>query len=199
MYLLYNGFFDRLRKFYFSKILRSCHLPGGAKVLDYGCGPGDLLLVARALGLAATGIDASPRSVELAKKRGLDVILGDENLFDPKKDQFDVIVMQSVVEHIPDPMAVITKLSELLKPGGQMIVSAPTPGPYFWDDPTHIRPSTPKSLRTLGEIAGLKVERVSYVFSFLLGFTLRSSIIYRLMNLLPLPLGSNLVAFYEKR
>lgn len=80
-----------------------------------------------------------------------------------------------------------------------MVISAPTPGPHFWDDPTHVRPFTPASMQTLGELLELKTERVTYVFSFLLDLSLSASFIYKLMNITSLALGSNLVAFYRKK
>lgn len=198
MYLVYGGLFDRLRKTYFKKVLLSCALTEHSRVLDYGCGPGDFLVVANAMGIDALGVDAFPRSVELARARGLNVELCDGTTFDWPPDHFDAIILQSVIEHLSDPVTVIRHLVEFLKPGGRLIVSAPTPGAHFWDDPTHVRPYTPQAFLTIGELAGLKVEKVSYVFSFLLGFSLTSSFVFKLMNLFPMSLGSNIVAFYRK-
>ncbi len=112
--------------------------------------------------------------------------------------RFDVIVLQSVIEHTSEPLRLLQKLSTHLNPGGIMLVSAPTPGSHFWDDPTHIRPYTPASLQTLGELLELECDSVNYVFSFLLGLKLRNSIFYKVMNLFPFPMGSNLIAVYKK-
>ena len=38
---------------------------------------------------------------------------------------------------------------------------------------------------------------INYVFSFLLGFRLRSSLIYKLLNLLPFPVGTNLIGIFR--
>jgi 2-polyprenyl-3-methyl-5-hydroxy-6-metoxy-1,4-benzoquinol methylase len=198
MYLVYDGLFDRIRKVYFKKVIRTCGLSKQSKVLDFGCGPGDFLFVANAMGIDASGVDAFPRSVELARARGLNVALYDEATIDWPHEYFDTIILQSVIEHIDDPISVIRRLTVFLKYGGFLVVSAPTPGAHFWDDPTHIRPYTPQALRTFGELVELKVEGVSYVFSYLLGFSISNAIVYKLMNLLPLSLGSNIVAFYRK-
>lgn len=198
MYLVYSGWFEKIRNSYFRKMLKACRLSHGARVLDYGCGPGDMLLVARDMGFEPEGIDAFPRSVEIARSRGLNVALGDASSLDYAENLFDAIVLQSVIEHIHDPLLTLEKLSGMLRPGGVLVVSAPTPCSSFWDDPTHIRPYTPVSLKTLGELLGLEVGYVSYVFSFLLGIELSNSLIYKIMNVVPFPLGSNLIAIYRK-
>jgi len=111
---------------------------------------------------------------------------------------FHVLFMQSVIEHLKDPVEAVSALARFVKPGGRIILSAPTPENSFWDDPTHVRPYTPKSLLSLGEICGLEVEHLTYVFAFLLGLQLRSPLFYRLLNLFPFPLGSNLLCVYRK-
>jgi 2-polyprenyl-3-methyl-5-hydroxy-6-metoxy-1,4-benzoquinol methylase len=198
MYLTYGGSFGRIRGLYFRKIIERLALAPGANVLDYGCGPGDFLLAARELGVEATGIDASPRSVRLAEQRGLHVLLGETAELLARPERYDAIVVQSVLEHVPDGVQLVTELSSLLVPGGMLVLSAPTPGPYFWDDPTHVRPYTPRSFSIVAEIAGLRPQYVGYVFGFLLGIELRASVFFRIMNAIPVSLGSNLVAFLRK-
>ena len=198
MYLVYDGWFDRIRKLYFKKIILRSNLSPQSKILDFGCGPGDFMLVAQEMGIQADGVDAFPRSVELARARGLNVTLGDEREMGYPTKHFDAIFLQSVVEHLANPLEVLGRLLEYLKPGGLLIISAPTPCSQFWDDPTHVRPFTPKSFKVLGEVLGVTCELNTYVFSFLMGIPLTSAIFYKLMNILPLSLGSNLVAFYRK-
>jgi SAM-dependent methyltransferase len=198
MYLKYSGFFNLLRKRYFKKILISCNLKPSGRVLDYGCGPGDLLIVAKEIGVDAVGIDSSPRSTEIAYSRGLKVYLADEKSLTYPINSFDAIILQSVIEHLDKPIETLKTLKQFLRPGGVLVLSAPTPGPHFWDDPTHVRPFTPASMHTLGELLELKTERVTYVFAFLLGFTCSAAFIFKLMNISSLALGSNLVAFYRK-
>jgi 2-polyprenyl-3-methyl-5-hydroxy-6-metoxy-1,4-benzoquinol methylase len=198
MYLTYGGTFGRIRALYFRKILERLALDAHAKVLDYGCGPGDFLLVARSQGIAATGIDASPRSVRLAAERGLNVICGETAELLARPERYDAILVQSVLEHALDGVKLVTDLRDLLVPGGVLVLSAPTPGSYFWDDPTHVRPYTPKSFSILAEIAAMKCEYLGYVFSFLLGTEIRASIFFRLLNAVPASLGSNIVAFFRK-
>lgn len=198
MYLKYTGFFDLIRKYYFRKILITCELKPNSRVLDYGCGPGDLLIVAKGMGIDAIGIDSSARSVKIAHSRGLKVTLADEKSVNYPANSFDVIILQSVIEHLDKPIDTLNMLRPLLRSEGLLILSAPTPGPHFWDDPTHVRPFTPASMHTLGELLDLKIERVTYVWSFLLGFNFSAALIFKLMNISSVALGSNLVAVYRK-
>ncbi len=199
MYLLYNGLFDKIRRSYFRKVLQKFVTTPGARLLDYGCGPGDMLMVCNDAGIDAIGIDNSKRSVELARSRGVEAVLGDIDSISPELTGFDAVFVQSVLEHVPDPVSLTERLSQRLKENGVLILSAPTPGPFFWDDPTHVRPYTPKSFSTLSEICGLEIVEINYVFSFLLGFRTTSSFFYRILNLQPVSLGSNLIAVYRKR
>lgn len=199
MYLLYSGLFDKIRRNYFRRVIHKFVTSPGARLLDYGCGPGDMLLVCNSMGVDAIGIDNSKRSVELAQSRGVAAVLGDIDSLPPEMTGFDAIFVQSVIEHVSDPVSLTQRLSDRLKENGVLILSAPTPGPFFWDDPTHVRPYTPKSFQTLSEICGLEIIEINYVFSFLLGFRTSFSLFYRLLNLQPISLGSNLIAVYRKR
>ncbi len=198
MYLEYEGTFARIRRRYFRKIIGRLKEHGCSNLLDYGCGPGDVLLLSNEAGLPATGIDSFPRSVAMAESRGLHVILGDERSEELKAASFDAILLQSVLEHVHDPVALLHRLEEKLTPGGILVLSAPTPCSDFWNDPTHVRPFTPRSFRILGEILGLEVMEVNYVFSYLLGLRLEAPAVYKFLNFIPVALGSNLIAFYRK-
>ena len=198
MYLNYSGTLSRLRHAYFKKLILRLSLPDGAKVLDYGCGPGDFIEIAKLANLDVFGADNSDRSILLAKRRGIDVFKGDSSDLLSRPERYDAIVVQSVLEHVRDPLELVSNLVQILKPGGLLVLSAPTPGPFFWDDPTHVRPHTPKSLALIGEIAGLKREYLGYVFAFLLGVEISSPVFFQLLNVLPASLGSNLVAFLRR-
>ncbi|MCU0228446.1 MAG: class I SAM-dependent methyltransferase [Bryobacterales bacterium] len=198
MYLEYSGIFGRIRRRYFTKVIQQLQQHGCRRLLDYGCGPGDVIQLCQDLGLPAVGIDNSTRSVELAKRRGLQVLLGDASAPALREEKFDAIFLQSVIEHIPDATAELSKLVAMLPPGGLLVLSAPTPCADFWNDPTHVRPFTPRSFRILGELLGMEAIEINYVFSYLLGVRLESALWYKMINLVPAPLGSNLVGVYRK-
>jgi SAM-dependent methyltransferase len=90
---------------FFREILSLVHpfsRPPG-RLLDVGCGVGLLLQTAREAGWTPVGVDISPWPVEYARSRKLEAHLGElsEDRFEP--ESFDVIVLNHVVEHVPDP------------------------------------------------------------------------------------------------
>jgi 2-polyprenyl-3-methyl-5-hydroxy-6-metoxy-1,4-benzoquinol methylase len=198
MYLEYKGFFNRIRQNYFTKVIKQLQQLGCTRLLDFGCGPGDVLQRCEVLGLSALGIDNSPRSVALAQQRGLSVLLGGADYSALSQEKFDAIFIQSVIEHLQDPCGQLKSLVDLLPPGGLLFISAPTPCSDFWNDPTHVRPFTPRSFHIIGELLNLEVIEVNFVFSYLLGLRLESAIWYKMLNILPFALGSNLVGIYRK-
>lgn len=199
MYLLYAGLMDKFRRRYFKKIARLFRENGKRKILDYGCGPGDMMLECRREGMDVYGVDASRRSVAMARRRGLDAVIADWDSIPFEYDSFDVIFMQSVLEHMDRPMEAVLELKKYLKKGGWLFLSAPTPCSGFWDDPTHIRPYTPKSFRIIAEICGLELLHINYVFTFLIGMKMSGQMVYKVLNLLPFPAGSNLIGVYRKK
>ena len=198
MYLVYSGLFDALRQRYFHKVLAHLDLTSGATILDFGCGPGDFMLAAKALGIKVMGIDSSPYSLEIARKRGLDVQHGSIRELRECGDKYDAIFVQSVIEHVADGPKLVEELIALLKPGGMLVLSSPTPGPFFWDDPTHVRPYTPKSFRALADMFRLECSYLRYVFAFLLGFEVRAQWFFFFLFVLPVSLGSNVVVFLRR-
>ena len=199
VYLKYDGLLDRIRRRYFKLVLEKFAVNPNIRLLDYGCGPGDMLLECQAHGIDCVGIDNSERSVKLAAERGLSILQGDIDSLPTELGNFDIIFLQSVIEHVQNPLELVEKLKLRLKDNGVLVLSAPTPSCHFWDDPTHIRPYTAKSFYTLGQICGLEATTISYVFSFLLGFELRNPLFYMLMNLSPFAAGSNMIAAYKKQ
>jgi 2-polyprenyl-3-methyl-5-hydroxy-6-metoxy-1,4-benzoquinol methylase len=200
LYLIYtDGLFQSIRLHYFKKTFLQYTQGPETRVLDYGCGPGDALQICKDLAIQAEGVDSYDYSIELARKRGLKIHKADYNSLPFEKKSFDIILLQSVLEHMKDPVEAVSRLKEYLKPGGVLILSSPTPGPHFWDDPTHIRPYTPKSFHTLAGLTEMKVIKVNYIFSHLLGLTLTASWIYKILNILPFSLGSNILGVFRNK
>jgi ubiquinone/menaquinone biosynthesis C-methylase UbiE len=97
----------------------------GLDVLDVGCGQGiDLIQLARA-GARVTGIDLTPRHVELAREHlealGLDgvVLEGDAERLPFPDDSFDLVTSNGVLHHTPDMEAALREIRRVLRPDGE--------------------------------------------------------------------------------
>ncbi len=94
-------------------------------LLDFGCGNGAFLLQARSAGWAVVGVDFDSKAVEAARSQGLDVRLGGVEALDPTDEQFNVITLAHVIEHVHNPVKVLQACYKLLKPGGFLWIETP--------------------------------------------------------------------------
>jgi 2-polyprenyl-3-methyl-5-hydroxy-6-metoxy-1,4-benzoquinol methylase len=121
----------RLYDDYTEHALRLAGLRPGMRVLDVGCGPGDVSFVAaRLVGPrgAVLGIDAAADIIELARTRaaenGLESVrfeqttVGDLGLEQPLKQPFDAVIGRLILMHLPDPVGTLRQLAGLVRPGG---------------------------------------------------------------------------------
>jgi 2-polyprenyl-3-methyl-5-hydroxy-6-metoxy-1,4-benzoquinol methylase len=141
----------------------------GCRILDVGCADGRHLARDVAAGWDATGVDFSPIAVERARSRGLDVRLGTIFRHDLGRESFDLVRMSHVIEHVPDPIALLRRGRDLLVPGGRLHISTPnfaSPSASFFgtywvelDAPRHLILFTPGSLRAAAHSVRLVVEK----------------------------------------
>lgn len=148
------------------------------RVLDVGCWTGDLGRVLREQGAHVTGFELDPEAAATAGRHLDAVVVGDldrSRLTDHFGDaRFDAIIFADVLEHVYDPAGVLADATELLAPGGRIVISVPnvTHGSLRlahlqgrWTttdtgllDHTHIRFFTRERLIALVEGAGLVVD-----------------------------------------
>ncbi|WP_312266492.1 bifunctional 2-polyprenyl-6-hydroxyphenol methylase/3-demethylubiquinol 3-O-methyltransferase UbiG [Neisseria sp.] len=104
----------------------------GKTVLDVGCGGGILSESMAKLGAAAvTGIDMAEKSLKIAKLHALEENVGNisyrhirvEELAEEMPHAFDVVTCMELLEHVPDPAAIIRSCAELVKPDGMVFFS----------------------------------------------------------------------------
>lgn len=196
MYNVYTGFFKNQRDKYFRKVLQR-HFKKIPLIVDIGCGQGDFLTQAKELGLNAEGIDDKDQWVKYCTKIGLKARRG-SILKLPYDDQsVDGVFIQSVLEHV-DAVKSMEEINRIMKKGGIVAISSPTPEATFWDDPTHLRPHTIKSLTTLFEMFDYTTIHANYVFAELLGMKISWNRLFQLLHLIPARIGSNVLVIGKK-
>jgi SAM-dependent methyltransferase len=134
-----------------------------AAIMDIGCANGGLLLALKLRGYDnLTGLDPSRACVDHVAKKGMRAVRGglfDENEADEAVDreQFDVIILSHVLEHVHDVQRAVKNSLRKLKPGGILYVEVPDASrypdyfivPYYYFDCEHINHFDEHSLMNL--------------------------------------------------
>ncbi|MGB2809079.1 MAG: class I SAM-dependent methyltransferase [Sedimentisphaerales bacterium] len=151
-------------------------------VLSVGCGTGftEAELVKRSI--RVIGIEINHSAARIARQRGLTVLEGDvsEIDVDVAGELYDCLIYADILEHLPDPVAVLKRHVKCLKPNGIVYVSIPNFRHYsvFWQlfvrghvnyvdagilDCTHLRMTTRKMVLEWFEQAGLNLVQWKYL------------------------------------
>jgi SAM-dependent methyltransferase len=152
-------------------------IPKGARVLDVGCGTGSVSVQILANGAGSLiGVEPDEARASKARERGVDARTG---ILTPalieELGKFDIVLFADVLEHLPDPHAMLELAKTALAPGGQIVASVPNIAHWSvrtellrgnfdyrkWGimDATHLRWFTDSTIRLLFESAGMKIER----------------------------------------
>lgn len=168
------GFVHRARRWLESRRLQSWlrALRRDALIVDLGCGDGFHLGVLRSLGYSrAIGIDLSDAAVARARRAGFDAIRAraESDVFPAQS--VDAALMIQTIEHVEEPLAVIESVRRMLRPGGRLFVVTDNTGSAdrlafagrHWGGyhfPRHLTLFDRRTLRALGEKAGLRVRSI---------------------------------------
>ena len=131
------GIYEMCKKDY-PPILEELQKEPFEDLLDVGCGTGPMieLLTAELPGRNYTGLDLTPRMIQVATDKGLPnttFIVGDaENL--PFEDEgFDVVICANSFHHYPNPQAFFDGVARVLRPGGKLVLRDYTSfAPVIW-------------------------------------------------------------------
>ena len=111
------------------RLLVTAGVAPGMRVLDLGCGTGDVsLLAAKLVGSAGAvvGVDRDPRAIEEARRRapGPNISFLEARLdsIDLPAESFDAIVARRVLMYLSDPLAILRQVTTSLRPGGGVAV-----------------------------------------------------------------------------
>jgi len=102
----------------------------GARVLDVGCGAGLLSEALAGEGAQVTALDLAPELIKVAKLHRLETgvsvdyrLQSVESLSAEMPGQFDAVTCMEMLEHVPDPAAIIRACATALRPGGKLFLS----------------------------------------------------------------------------
>ena len=99
----------------------------GSRVLDVGCADGELLagLGGTTTGLRLEGVELSASAAAQAERRGITVHRGRVEEVSLPAAAYDLVIMNQLIEHVRDPLAVLRALGRALRPGGHLVVETP--------------------------------------------------------------------------
>jgi 2-polyprenyl-6-hydroxyphenyl methylase/3-demethylubiquinone-9 3-methyltransferase len=102
----------------------------GARVADVGCGGGLLSEALARAGAKVTGIDLSHKVIDIAKlhlyESNLSVdyrVQSSVDMAAAEPEAYDAVCCMELIEHVPDPTALVADLAAMLKPGGWLFMS----------------------------------------------------------------------------
>jgi 2-polyprenyl-6-hydroxyphenyl methylase/3-demethylubiquinone-9 3-methyltransferase len=102
----------------------------GKRVLDVGCGGGILSEAMARRGAQVTGIDLAPLTIEIAELHALESQLSIRYVREAAETHavhsagaYDIVTCMEMLEHVPEPESVLRALHDLVKPGGDIVVS----------------------------------------------------------------------------
>ena len=102
----------------------------GKTVLDIGCGGGILAESMAKKGAKVSGIDLSEKALKVADLHSLESgvqvayeLIAAEDMAERAPESFDVVTCMEMLEHVPDPAAIVKACARLVKPGGKLFFS----------------------------------------------------------------------------
>jgi ubiquinone/menaquinone biosynthesis C-methylase UbiE len=115
------------------------YVPEGAKrVLDIGCGYGDLMLPLAKANVEIIGIELSQVMLETARANlkeytSVRFALAPAEALPFRDGSLDCVLLADVIEHLVDPQLCVTECNRVLRPGGRLIITTPNPPiEHFW-------------------------------------------------------------------
>jgi len=146
-YDLFSRFMEKDADQFFRRLA----VPTGARLLDVGCGSGQLALIAARAGAKVTGCDIATNWIQKARERaaaeGLEIAFdeGDAESLPYGDAQFDVVTSLIGAMFAPRPELVARELTRVCRPGGTIAMANWTPGGFigqmFKTISRHIAPS----------------------------------------------------------
>ncbi len=154
-----------------NRVIAGIPLPPAACILEAGCGSGGNLEMLSQFG-QVWAMEKSEMALPLARARGVGVVEEGELPYRIPfgSQQFDLIALLDVLEHLEEDKAALEALIQRLKPSGYMVITVPA-YPWLWSAHDelnhHKRRYTRSQLLSLLKSAGLQIHTLTFCNSFL--------------------------------
>jgi 2-polyprenyl-3-methyl-5-hydroxy-6-metoxy-1,4-benzoquinol methylase len=142
------------------------------KILDIGCGNGrHMAYLKRKYNVDVVGIELNQKAVAVGKNAGLNIFHGSIDDY-ATNNEYDVIYLSHVLEHLSKPYDALKNINKLLKKGGRIVIALPNTKSFErylfkqywwgWDTPRHIYMFSPKSIKYLLQETGFNNIEIYY-------------------------------------
>ena len=168
--------FRGFRKFVAPVLAGLANSRPGLRLVDCGCGTGHNLQLLRPHG-KAVGFDLSEAGPARARARGLTVLRGDVTSIPLASSSVDVATSFDVLQCVEADFVAVREMARIVRPGGAVVLTLAALDVLRGDHAEvwqEVRRYTPATARNLVEAAGLRPERISFLFASL--FPLMASV-----------------------
>jgi len=193
--------------FPFSQFVRGIKIIQNGRYLDVGCGNGTFLYNLKKINPTGEyyGVEPGNFNEEDIKAHGLNVIRGTLEYAHYLDNYFDVITLNHVFEHVPNPSETMKELKRILKPGGTLIIAVPNLnsfaykifGKFFYqlDVPRHLFDYSDKNLNIYASKFNFK-HKVKMRYG---AFGDQTTFIVSVLHWISSKIGGNIwIEFHEK-
>lgn len=152
--------------------VRGTVISSDKKLLDVGSGSGQFLYEMKQFGMIVQGVEPGNFDRESSKEQGINIRNTDLLSARYSKEHFDIITINHVLEHVPEPAKIIKEMYRILKKDGKLIVGVPNyrslayslfgKNWYQLDVPRHLNDFSDKILIKKLRGEGFKIKKVRH-------------------------------------